>query len=363
MLLTHDFHKCSKMKDLRVVLTACGCPGASTLIRMLRNNGEREIEIVGTDVDQEAVGRFLTDKFYRVPPGNSKEFIPKMLEIVEKEKPDVVFPESSYEVYPLACSKEKLEALGTKVLVSDPKPIEVSNNKFEMYETLRKNTCIDLPKYISVESLGEFMDGIERLGYPENPVLFKPHIGKGSRGVRILDPKAERRRMLMEEKPISKYISLQEFEEIFSKERDFPKLLVMEFLRGREMTTDSIAMKGRELLTTVKTVEEARWGVIVRGELVKQDDLVEQTRNILRAIPLSYCVNTQFIAGKLIEINPRVSTFIYQEDLIAPYLAVKLALGELSEEDIVTYREKIDYGRRMVRYMDQVFHQGGERVL
>ena len=351
------------MKDLKLVLTACGCPGASTLIKMLKNNGERKIEIIGTDMDEEAVGRFLTDKFYTVPPGNSKEYIPKMLEIVEKEEPDIVFPESSYEVYPLSCNRERIEALGTKVLVSDPKPIEVSNNKCKMYETLGKNTTIDLPKYCSVESLDEFQDGIERLGYPENPVIFKPHIGKGSRGVRILDPNADRKEILMQKKPVSKYMSLQEFEEIFSEEENFPKLLVMEFLEGMEMTTDSIAMKGKELLTAVKTVQQARWGVIVKGELVKRDDLVEQTRKILRAIPLSYCVNMQFIAGKLIEINPRVSTFIYQRALNAPYLAIKLALGELGQEDIMRYREKIDYGRRMVRYMDQVFHRGGRRVL
>jgi len=352
-----------KMKDLKVILTACGCPGASTMIKMLKNNGERKIEIIGTDMDKEAVGRFLTDKFYRVPSGESKDYIPKMLEIVEKERPDVLFPESSFEVYPLACNRALFEDLGTKVLVSDPESIEVSNNKYRMYKVLSEKTDIDLPRYFSAESLDEFLDAIEKLGYPENPVIFKPHVGKGSRGVRILDPKADRREILMKKKPISKYMSIQEFEEIFREAEDFPKLLVMEFLEGMEMTTDSIAMKGRELLTTVKTVEQARWGVIVRGELVKRDDLVEQTRKILGAITLSYCVNMQFIAGKLIEINPRVSTFIYQRDLIAPYLAIKLALGELSEEDIRKYEEKIDYGRRMVRYMDQVFHKGGRRVL
>jgi carbamoyl-phosphate synthase large subunit len=351
------------MRDLRILLTACGCPGASTLIRMLKNNGERKIEIIGTDMDEEAIGRFLTEKFYKVPPGESPKYIPKMLEIVEKEKPDVVFPESSNEVYFLACNKQRFLMLGTKVLVSDPEPIKVSNNKYQMYETLRKNTDIDLPKYISVESLDQFLDGIEKLGYPEMPVVFKPHIGKGSRGVRILDPKSDRIEQLLKEKPISKYMSLQAFEEIFSEVEKFPKLLVMEFLEGVEMTTDTITIKGRELLTTVKTVEQARWGVIVKGELVKREDLVEQTRKILKAIPLSYCVNLQFIGGKLIEINPRVSTFIYQRDVMAPYLAVKLGLGELSEEDIMKYGEKIDYGRRMVRYMDQVFHKKWRRVL
>ena len=122
-------------------------------------------------------------------------------------------------------------------------------------------------------------------------------------------------------------------------------------------------MNGRELLTTVKTVERARWGVIVEGELVRDEGLVNQTREILKSIPLSYCVNVQFIADKLIEINARVSTFIYQDDLIAPYLAIKIALGELDENDIIAYRQKIDYSRRMIRYMDQMFHKNWERVL
>jgi carbamoyl-phosphate synthase large subunit len=350
------------MKKLRIILTACGCPGASTLIRMLKNNGERDIEIIGTDMDDEAVGRFFVDKFHRVPPGQSKEFIPKMLELVEKEKPDILFPESSFEVHPLALNKARFEALGTRVIVSNPKAIEKASNKYLMYEVLRKRTSIDLPRYFSAESLDEFLKVTEKLGYPERPVVFKPHIGKGSRGVRILDSKADRKRQLMEEKPTSKYMSLQEFEEIFSDGKDFPKLLVMEFLKGMEIATDSLVMEGRELLTTVKTVEQARWGVIVRGELVKRPDLVEQTREILKAIPLSYCVNLQFIRSKLIEINPRVSTFIYQSNLIAPYLAIKLALGEMNEEEIRTYTKKIDYGRRMVRYMDQMFQKGGTRI-
>jgi carbamoyl-phosphate synthase large subunit len=351
------------MRKIKLILTACGCPGASTLIRMLKNNGERHIEIIGTDMDNEAVGRFLCDRFYQVPSGQSGDYVPRMLEIVKKEQPDILFPESSFEVYPLSMNREAFETLGTKVLVSDPEPIEMANNKFLMYETLRKGTDIPLPRYYSVDSLDAFRESIGQLGYPESPVIFKPHIGKGSRGVRILDARVNRLRQLMEEKPTSKYMSLKEFEEVFSDAETFPQLLIMEFLSGDEFTADSLVLKGRELLTTVKSVEQARWGVIVRGELVRKPELVDQTRKILKTIPLSYCVNLQFIGTKLIEINPRVSTFIYQQNLIAPYLAVKLALGEITNEEVVEYNEKIDYGRRMVRFMDQIFHKGGKKIL
>ena len=36
----------------------------------------------------------------------------------------------------------------------------------------------------------------------------------------------------------------------------------------------------------------------------------------------------------MIEVNPRISTFVYQEDLNLPYLGVKRALGEISDEEL-----------------------------
>ncbi len=80
---------------IKIILTACGCPGASTLIKRLKGNGEREVTIIGTDINNEAIGRFLCDGFYKVPSGTSNEFIPAMIDIVEKENPALIFPESS----------------------------------------------------------------------------------------------------------------------------------------------------------------------------------------------------------------------------------------------------------------------------
>jgi len=348
-----------------MIVTACGCPAASTLLRMIKENGERQVTIIGTDMDPEAVGRFICDDFYVVPPGNSPDYIPALLDIVRKEKPELVFPESSNEVPSLAKARGEFDELSTKVLVSSPSAIEPASNKYLMYEAIRKGTHIDLPGYHSVSNLDEFISASEKLGYPENPVVFKPHVGKGSRGVRIIDPEADRMKQLLHEKPISKFMSMEGFIDIFGEVEDsrFPDLMVMEYLEGMEKTTDTVAFEGRELLTTIKTVEQARWGVIVRGELVQSDELLNQTREILKVIPLSYCVNFQFIADKLIEINPRVSSFIHMKEANLPYLAIKLALGELGKDDLSKYRDKIDYGRRMVRYMDQIFHKDGDRVL
>jgi len=325
---------------------------------MLRENGEREVEIVGVDMDPEAVGRFLVDRFHVVPPVSEKDaYLERMLALVKQEAPDVLFPESSLEVPLLARNRDEFEALGTRVLVSSSESIELANDKFRMYEVLREKSDVPLPSYGWPRNLEEFADLVHALGYPESPVCFKPHIGKGSRGFRIIDARVDRRDQLLNQKPNSRYISLDEFEYIFRNVEDFPRLLVMEYLSGDEVTADSICHEGQALLTAVKSVEEARWGVIVRGELLDLQNLIDYTATILEAIPLSYCVNLQFCGDKLIEINPRVSSFIYQPDLIFPNLCIRLALGEISETELRSKQSQVAIGRRMVRYKDQMFWQ------
>lgn len=39
-------------RPLKILLTSVGCPGAPALIRRLKNNGEREIEIIGIDMNR-----------------------------------------------------------------------------------------------------------------------------------------------------------------------------------------------------------------------------------------------------------------------------------------------------------------------
>lgn len=343
-------------KKIKVLLTASGSPGASTFIQWLKKNGEREIEIIGVDSNKHAVGQFFCDGFCVVPEANDPEYIVRIKKILEKEKPDIYFAASSYDVLVTARNKELIESYGAKVIVSDLKALEIASDKYKMYEQLKKETDLELPKYYYPKNLKEFKECAKKLGYPEKKVCFKPHYSKGSRGFRIIDDTISRKDLLLNYKPTSTFMSMREFEEIFAQEKEFPAFIIMEYVQGEHYDAMCLSMKGKELLTTVKTREKDRGGVIMEGELVNKPKIVETCRKILKAIPLSYCSGLQFIGDKIIEINPRVSTFIYQEDMIEPYLAIKLALGELREEEAKKYRDKIQFGRRMVRYFDQIFY-------
>ena len=56
----------------------------------------------------------------------------------------------------------------------------------------------------------------------------------------------------------------------------------------------------------------------------------------------------------MIEVNPRISTVVYQEDLNLPYLGVKYALGEISDELLAAHAARVRPTRRALRYFDQV---------
>ena len=122
------------MRPLTVLLTASGVPGTAALIRALRENGERELRLVGTDMSELAIGRHFCDSFHVVPAGSDPSFVGSLVEICEREHVDAVVPQSSYELQALAESKQRFG--DTRVLVASPEAVRRSNDKAETYALL-----------------------------------------------------------------------------------------------------------------------------------------------------------------------------------------------------------------------------------
>ncbi len=338
---------------MKVLLTAVGCPGASTLIRMLKAN---EVEVHGVDMDLDVVGRWLCDSFHQVPSGESNDFIGRVIDLCQRLEVDALLPESSNEVSALSLHREEFPC---PVLVSEPEAVANSLDKARMYRKLEESRFADhLPQWRLAKDLDELLDQAEEMGLRDGrPVVMKPSVGKGSRGVRIVDPELDPYEHFLHSKPDNKRITPMMLEAMMkdrgnSEPFEIP-MMVMEYLGEEQRTVDAICSQGKMLLSSVKTVERARWGVVTLSTLVEDLDLTRQTEDILNQIPLSWCINVQFIGRKLIEINPRVSSFVHQEEVCFPYLALRKACG--MSVDWNEARRRIKVGRRMVRYMDQVF--------
>ena len=83
--------------------------------------------------------------------------------------------------------------------------------------------------------------------------------------------------------------------------------------------------------------------------------LLESTEYIVKKLNLDWILNVQFIGEYLIELNPRISTQIFTPGVNIPYLAIKLILGEITEEDVKNYSEKVKIDCTSLRYFDQIY--------
>jgi carbamoyl-phosphate synthase large subunit len=338
------------VKPLTVLLTASGAPGTAALARALRENGERDVRIVGTDMAELSIGRLLADSFHVTPAGTEPGFADRLVEICEREAVDAVIPQSSYELLALA---EARDGFGeTKVLVSSPEAVRRSNDKAESYALLDR-IGVRGPGWLCVQGADAVAAAAVELGYPEEDLAFKPLVSSGSRGFRVVSASADRRRQLFENRPgVAEALRLEELVELLGD--DDSEVLVMELASGPERTIDGIARGGQIVLGHPKTREALRAGLAMYFQTLADEELMDLAAKIAAELGLDHFFNIQLVGDVVIEINPRISTIVYQEDLNLPYLGVKHALGELSDEELAGYRDRIRLTRKALRYFDQL---------
>ena len=346
------------MRNLNIIATATGGAGANGIFWSLRNNGERNIRIIATDMNENAPGLYLADKKYLVPQANSGEYITKMLDIAKKEKADAIIPFSPKELLPLAKNKKKFEKIGTKILISDEKAIKLVQDRLKLFSFL-KNKRIPQVKFKLVNNLKKFKETVYDFDYPKVKVCFKTRIeGGGGRGFRIIDSHLNKKDFLINYKEGIISMNLEDTLILLRDINPFPELVVMEYLPGEEYSIDLIVKDGHPLIIIPRVRVATRFGASVVGVVKKDKKVIEMVRRIAEVIPLNYNINMQLKYStdgipKLVEINPRVSGTICLCTVAGvnlPYLGIKMLLGEK-----FTIPSKIDWGKKMIRYWGEIY--------
>ena len=119
---------------LTVVVTASGAPGTAALLRALRENGEREVRLVGTDMSERSIGRHLCDAFHVVPRGSDPAFADAVLAVApQRGAPRAILPQSSFDpARPRRSPGSGFKpADGVAVLVASPGAVRRANDKAE----------------------------------------------------------------------------------------------------------------------------------------------------------------------------------------------------------------------------------------
>ncbi len=337
-------------------MSASSSPSMPGLLKCLKNNGEREIKVVGIDMASDPSAKFMVDAFYQVPAANDSSFTDLVLNICKKEHVDVYFPNVSAEVEAVVARKDEFDAIGVHLSVSNMQSVNISNNKLHTYQALEK-AGIPVPKYYAVHTVEDFINGCTYMGYPEKPVCLKIVNSSGSRGVRIIDANKSRYQIFAYEKPNSFYTSYDDMLSVLKSAECLDEMILLECMNGPEFTVDLLADKG-EVIYEVGRENVVSLMSIAQETVVKYDELAYNiSSDVVKLLKMDGNVGFDFMRNDkgeavLMDINPRITatvSVIAAAGVNLPYLRVKQLLGENMPECSPVY------GTRLRRRYDEMF--------
>jgi carbamoyl-phosphate synthase large subunit len=289
----------------KILVTGTGGPSGYSFMRALR---DEPLEFLSADIDPHAPGLFLVDAAHRLllPRGDDPAFADALLQICRERDVDVVVPTVDTELVPLAERRDDFTAAGVSVLVAPTQALLRCLDKWALM--LIADGHVPIPQSAPLD------DGFDPEAF-ELPVLVKPRVGSGSRGVRQVDTW-----------------------DALGAVRD-GSLLVQQHLPGPEYSLDVLASADGEVHAVVPR-ERLRIdsGIAITSRTVHDDELESAGARAVEAVGLTGVANVQVMRDalgtpRLIEINPRfpgTMPLTVGSGVNMP----RLALGELLGEPI-----------------------------
>jgi carbamoyl-phosphate synthase large subunit len=337
-------------------MTGAGAPGAPGILESLQLVTERQVTVIGADMNPHASCASMVDEFKTIPPASNPDFIPVLSEFAAQKKANAILPLVTCELPILSRERETFAQYGCQAVVANENVIAVSGDKGRMLTALEEKG-VPVPRSRSVTSVEELRAAADYLGHPSAPVVVKPCVSNGSRGMRILDRSVDRLKLLLKNKPTSAYSNLDEICGVLEGADPFPDYLVMEYLPHQEYSVDILAKDGDALVIVPRQRDRVRGGISIEATAVCDTDVIDYSKVVTKTLGLDGVVGIQVILDsddlpKIIEVNPRVQGTIVLSTAAGvnmPYLAIKQALGE--PFDI----PEIRWGTKMVRRFTESF--------
>lgn len=346
------------MKELTVLITACGAQFIPGLVNCLRDNGERKIRLIGVDMERDDTLADMFDEVYEVPKVNDPNYVDAIFAICYREFVDVVLPVMSAELLPLLEREDEFGSIGTKLAITDKRSVSISTNKLKLYEFC-KSHGIATPKFCPVRKASDLYQACVNVGYPHYPVCVKATELSGSRGIRIIDPSKSKFDILFGEKPNSMFTTFGCLLETLNERDKMPEMMAMEYLPGEEGSVDLIAKDGKVLYMAYRQSNVNLASIPQTATLAENKEACEIATQVVAALRLTGSADIDFRYDRnenpvLMEINPRTAATmqIFKEGgLNLPYLRIKQVLGEELPQ------VNVKYGVKMKRRYLEMFSQ------
>ena len=317
------------------------CAGRRTyLLKYFKENMSPEDKIVATDMQLSAPALQAAGIKIQVPAVYDPQYIDITLDICKEHKIDALLSLNDLELPILAENKAKFEALGVKVIVSDPEVIDICFDKYKTAQWV-ESIGLNAPKtYVTLDSANEAL----AKGEIAFPLFMKPRWGSGSIGLETIDD--------MEELDIYYHLLMKKIKKTILATASVGDeyIMIQEKLTGNEFGLDVMNdLEGNNVGVSVKQKLAMRAGETDKALTVDLPEVREMGKrigenlkhignldvDIMQRANGDYCV---------LELNPRFGggyPFSYEAGVNMPLAILKWLKGE--EVDPKTLQP--EYGR------------------
>ena len=316
------------------------CAGRRTyLLKYFKENMAESDKVVATDLSLTAPAMQVADVKLQVPAVYDPEYIDITLKICEEHNIDALFSLNDLELPILANNKGKFEALGVKLVVSDPKVIDIAFDKYKTAQWVESLGLLAPKTYVRLEDCKKALAA----GEVSFPLFLKPRWGSGSIGLETIAD--------MEELEIYYGLLMKKIKKTILATASVGEeyIMIQEKLTGCEFGLDVMNDLNKNLGVSVKQKLAMRSGETDKAITVDLPEVREIGRkigenlghignldvDIMQRADGAYCV---------LELNPRFGggfPFSYEAGVNFPKVLVQLMKGERIDAKLL----KPEYGR------------------
>jgi len=314
-------------EPIRILITGVGGDIGQSVIKCLKESSYKPY-LIGCDIDLYAAGKKEVDLFYEAPlAALTEKYLYFIGNILVKENCNYIIPTTEQEIRFYDANREFFERKNVNVLINNNLIITTFLNKYGTVCFL-KNHGFPYPK---TYHLSEFSTELEF------PVIIKPEIGRGSKGVQICHNE----------------------EDINYFRKKYDSAIVQELIGDPDNEyTVGIFSDGKIVYSIAFRRYLDEGGRTKFAELINNDEIDSLARKVARACNLVGSINMQarktnkgFIP---FEINPRLSSTVYFRHFFG-FRDVEWWL-DVYEGKHIEYRKKYQSGIA-IRTFDEVFFE------
>ena len=304
------------------------CAGRRTyLLKYFKENMAEGDKVVATDMQLSAPALQAADVKLQVPAVYDPEYVNFTLRICEEQKIDALISLNDLELPILAENKAKFEALGVKVIVSDPQVIDIA---FDKYKTALWVESLGLVAPKSYVHLADVKEALAK-GEIEFPLFMKPRWGSGSIGLESIAD--------MEELDIYYNLLMKKIKKTILATASVGDeyIMIQEKLTGNEFGLDIMNdLNGKNVAVSVKQKLAMRAGETDKAVTVDLPEVREMGKKIGEALGHIGNLDVDIMqradgAYCVLELNPRFGggyPFSYEAGVNMPKAIIQWVKGE-----------------------------------